>query len=161
VNRSARGIGHFYGSNEPLATEVGRVPHGSLAADAADADFAALAQPGDQDQVNVAGAVGPLAAGLMNRSAPLAGQAILSGKPSLVPGDRLHAAAAALGAGIGPLTVVPLAAGERVLGALMLGRAAARPGFTETDLGMVASFARHAAVDTELASARADQVRLA
>ena len=110
-------------------------------------------------------AAGPLAAGLMNRTAPLAGslagQAIRSGKPSLVTGDRLEAAAAALGAGIGPLIVVPLAAGERVLGALLLGRLAARPGFTESDLGMAASFAGHAAVAMELAGARADQVRLA
>ena len=143
-------------------------PHALIAghaADAADADFAVLAVPRDPDQVIVTAVVGPLAAGLMNRTAPLAGslagQAILSGKPSLVTGDRLEAAAAALGAGIGPLIVVPLAAGERVLGALLLGRTAARPGYTETDLGMAASFAGHAAVAMELARARADQVRLA
>ena len=143
-------------------------PHALItghAAAAADADFALLAVPRDPDQVIVAGVAGPLAAGLMNRAAPLAdslaGQAIRSGKPSLVTGDRLEAAAAALGAGIGPLIVVPLAAGERVLGALMLGRLAARPGFTESDLGMAASFAGHAAVAMELARARADQVLLA
>ena len=111
------------------------------------------------------GAAGPLAAGLMNRTAPLAGslagQVISNGKPSLVTGDRLQAAAAALGAGIGPLIAVPLAAGEQVLGALLLGRTAARPGFTESDLGMAASFAAHAAVAMELARARADQVLLA
>ena len=111
------------------------------------------------------GVAGALAAGLMGRTAPLegslAGQVIRTGKPSLVTGDRLEAAAAALGAGIGPLMVVPLAAGERVLGALLLGRTAARPGYTEADLGMVASFAGHAAVAMELARARADQVRLA
>ncbi len=91
----------------------------------------------------------------MNRTVPLAGslagQAISSGKPRLVTGDRLAAAAAALGTGIGPLIAVPLAAGERVLGALLLGRAAARPGFTEADLGMAASFAGDAAVAMELA----------
>ena len=43
----------------------------------------------------------------------------------------------------------------------MLGRMAARPGFTETELSMAASFAGHAAVAMELARARADQVRLA
>jgi signal transduction histidine kinase len=91
----------------------------------------------------------------------LAGQAIRGGKPSLVTGDRLEEAAAALGARLGPLIVVPLAAGERVLGALLLGRLAARPGFTESDLGMAASFAGHAAVAMELARARADQVMLA
>ena len=135
------------------------------AADAADADFAVLAVPGDPDQVIVTGVTGTLAAGLMNRTAPLAGslagQAIRSGKPSLITGDRLAVAASALGTGIGPLIAVPLAAGERVLGALILGRLAARPGFTELDLGMAASFAGHAAVAMELAEARADKILLA
>ncbi len=150
-----------------LAENQGQ-PHALItghAADAADADFAVLAVPGAPDQVIVTAAAGPLAAGLMNRTAPLAsslaGQAISSGKPSLVTGDRLETAAAALGAGTGPLIAVPLTAGERVLGALMLGRLAARPGFTESDLGMAASFAGHAAVAMELAEARADQVLLA
>ena len=151
-----------------LLAEDQEQPHALItrhAAAAADADFAVLAVPSEPDQVIVAGVTGPLAAGLMNRTAPLAGslagQAIRAGKPGLVTGDRLEAAAAALGAGIGPLIVVPLAAGERVLGALMLGRLAARPGFTESDLGMAASFAGHAAVAMELARARADQVLLA
>jgi signal transduction histidine kinase len=143
-------------------------PHALItghAAEATDADLAVLAVPGDPDQVIVTGAVGPLAAGLMNRTAPLAGslagQVISGGKPSLVTGDRLQAAAAALGADIGPLIAVPLAVGDRVLGALLLGRTAARPGFTESDLGMAASFAAHAAVAMELAEARADQILLA
>jgi len=135
------------------------------AADAADADFALLAVPGAPDQVTVAAAVGPLAAGLMNQIAPLAsslaGQAIATGKPSLVTGDRLAAAATVLGTGIGPVIAVPLTAGERVRGALLLGRLAARPGFTESDLGMAGSFAAHAAVAMELAEARAAQIQLA
>ncbi|MHB1596312.1 MAG: GAF domain-containing sensor histidine kinase [Streptosporangiaceae bacterium] len=135
------------------------------AADAADADFAILAVPGDPDQVIVTGTAGPAAAELVNRTAPLdgslSGQAISTGKPSLVTGDRLQTAAAALGTGIGPLIAVPMAAGERILGALLLGRLAARPEFTEMDLGMAASFASHAAVAMELAAARADQIRLA
>ena len=143
-------------------------PHALIAghaAAAADADFAVLAVPGsDPGEVIVAGAAGPLAAGL-DRTArlagSLAGQVIQTGKPSLVAGDPLKAAAAALGAGIGPLIAVPLAAGERVLGALLLGRTAARPGFTESDLGMAASFAAHAAVAMELAQARVDQILLA
>jgi len=113
--------------------------------------------PGDQDQVIVTGTAGQPAAGLMNLTAPLAAQAISTGKPALVSGDRFETAAAALG----PLIAVPLAAGERILGALLLGRLAARPAFTEADLGMAASFAGHAAVAMELAAARADQIRLA
>jgi GAF domain-containing protein len=143
-------------------------PHALItgqAVDAADADFAVLAVPHDPDQVIVTGVAGPLAAGLMDRTGPLAGslagQAIRSGKPRLVTGDQLETAAAALGTGIGPLIAVPLTAGERVLGALLLGRLAARPGFTEPDVGMAASFAGHAAVAMELAEARADQILLA
>ena len=135
------------------------------AAAAAGADFAALAVPREPGQVIVAGVSGPLAAGLMNQTAPLAGslagQAISTGKPALVTGSRLQAAAAALGAVTGPLIVVPLAAGEQVRAALLLGRAAARPGFTERDLDMAASFAGHAAVAMELVQARADQIMLA
>jgi signal transduction histidine kinase len=151
-----------------LLAEGQEQPHALItghAADAAGADFAVLAVPRDPDQVIVTGVAGTPAAGLMNRTAPLdgslAGQAIRTGKPSLVTGDRLETAAAPLGTSIGPLIAVPLAAGERILGALLLGRLAACPGFTETDLGMAASFAGHAAVAMELAQARADQILLA
>ena len=150
-----------------LSGEAG-LPHALIteyAGAAAEADFAALTVPHGPDQVIVAGVTGGLTEGMMNRVAPLAdsltGQAILTGKPSLVTGDRCKAAAAALGADTGPLVVVPLAAGEQVRGALMLGRVATRPGFTETDLDMAASFAGHAAVAMELAQARIDQLILA
>jgi signal transduction histidine kinase len=136
-----------------------------LAAAAADADFVTLAVPHGADQVIVAGVTGELAAGMMNQiealADSLAGQAIRTGKPSLVTGEGRETVAAALGTGTGPLIIVPLAAGEQVRGALMLGRVAARPGFTETDLGMAAPFARHAAVAIELARARGDQIILA
>ena len=135
------------------------------AAAAAAADFAALAVPFGADEVIVTGVTGAVTARMMNRTAPLAdsltGRAIRTGKPRLVTGDRRKAAAAELGADIGPLIVVPLAAGEQVRGALMLGRLAVRPGFTDTDLDMAASFAGHAAVAMELARARADQITLA
>ena len=147
------------GQQRPYALITGH------AAAATDADFALLALPREPDRVIVADATGPLAAGLANRMAPLvgslAGQAINIGKPGLITGDRLEAAAAALGAGMGPLIVVPLTAGERILGALMLGRLAVRPRFTESDLGMAATFAGHAAVAMELARARTDQILLA
>jgi signal transduction histidine kinase len=136
-----------------------------LAAAAADADFATLAVPHGAGQVIVAAVTGELAAGMMNQVEPLAdslaGQAIRTGKPSLVTGQGRQPAAAALSAGTGPLIVVPLAAGEEIRGALLLGRLATRPGFTETDLGMAASFAGHVAVAMELTRARADQITLA
>ncbi len=136
-----------------------------LAAAAADADFATLDVPYGADQVIVAGVTGELAAGMMNQIRALAdsltGQVIRTGQPSLVTGAHREPVAAALGAGTGPLVVVPLAAGEQVRGALMLGRLAARPGYTGTDLDLAASFAGHAAMAMELAQARADQISLA
>ena len=151
-----------------LLSGAARLPHALIAeyaAAAAEADFAALTLPQGPDQVIVAGVTGGLTEGIMNRVAPLAdsltGQAISTGKPCLVTDDRCQSAAAALGADTGPLVVVPLAAGEHVRGALMLGRLATRPGFTETDLDMAASFAGHAAVAMELAQARIDQLILA
>jgi len=150
-----------------LSAEAG-LPHTLItqyAAAAAAADFAALAVPHGPDQVIVTGVAGELAAGMMNRMAPLAdsltGQVIRTGKPSLVTGDRCEAVAAALGADTGPLVVVPLVAGEQIRGALMLGRLAAHAGFTEADLDMATSFAGHAAVAMELARARIDQIILA
>jgi signal transduction histidine kinase len=136
-----------------------------LAADAADADFGMLAVPHGADQVIVTSVTGELAAGMMNQvealADSLAGQAILTGKPSLVTGGGRDAVAAALGTGTGPLIVVPLAAGERVRGALLLGRVAARPGYTGTDLDIAAAFAGHASMTMELAQVRADQITLA
>ncbi len=136
-----------------------------LAAGAADADFGTLAVPHGADQVIVTSVTGVLAARMMNQAEALAdslaGQAIRTGKPSLVTGEGREAVAVALGAGTGPLIVVPLAAGEQVCGALLLGRLAVRPVFTETDLGMAAAFAGHAAVAMELARVRADQITLA
>jgi signal transduction histidine kinase len=135
------------------------------AAAAVDADFALLALPREPDQVIVAVVTGPLTMGMPGRTAPLAdslaGPAIRSGKADLITGSRLEAAAAALGVGLGPLIVVPLAVGERILGALMLGRLATRPGLTESDLAMAVSFAGHTAVAMELARARVDQLLLA
>jgi signal transduction histidine kinase len=151
-----------------LLSDQAAPPHPLIAqhaVTAATADFAALAVPYGADRVIVTGVAGELTAGMLNRTAPLAGsltgQAILTGQPSLVTGDRRAAAAAALGAATGPLIVVPLAVGEQVRGALMLGRLATSPGFTEADLYMAVSFVGHAAVAMELARIRADQITMA
>jgi signal transduction histidine kinase len=136
-----------------------------LAAAAADADFGTLAVPHGADQVIVTSVTGELAAGMMNQVEALAdspaGQVIRTGKPSLVTGEGRLVAAAALGAGVGPLIVVPLVAGEQIRGALLLGRLATRPRYTGTDLDMAAAFAGHAAMAMELVQARADQITLA
>lgn len=135
------------------------------AAAAAEADFATLALPHGVGRVIVQSASGLMAAELQDQTAPmeesLAGRAILTGKPFLVTDYRSETAGAALSVGAGPLMVVPLAAGEQVLGALILGRLASRPGFTEAGLQMAAAFASNAAVTLELARARADQIALA
>ncbi len=135
------------------------------AAAAAEADFAIVAVPHGLDQMIVAGASGALAMDLLDRTAPvlssLAGRAILTGKGSLVTGERCQAAAAVLGADLGPLIVVPLTAGEQVRGALILGRRRTSPELTETHLLMAAAFAGHAAVAMELALVRADQLVMA
>jgi signal transduction histidine kinase len=151
-----------------LLTGKAMQPHAlitQLAAAAADADFGTLAVPRGADQVIVTSVSGKLAAGMMNQvealADSLAGQAIRTGKPSLATGEGRQAAAAALGADTGPLIVVPLVAGEQIRGALMLGRVAARPGYTGTDLDMAAIFAGHAAMAMELVRARADQISLA
>jgi signal transduction histidine kinase len=150
----------------PLLLSAGAAkPHMLItqhAAAAAEADFATLAVPHRADQMIVTGACGALAAHLMDRTAPLAdslaGQVMLTGKPCVVadgPG------AAALGADVGPLMIVPLAADEQIRGVLMLGRLVTGQGFTETELDMAASFASHAAVALKLAQARLDQITLA
>ncbi len=133
---------------------------------AAGADFAMLAVPDGTGQATVTAAAGLTAGGLAGRTAPLddslAGRAVLTGKPFLVADYRQEEAAGdALGGEVGPLMVVPLAAGEDVLGALIVGRLAGRPGFSDASLEMAASFAAHAAVSVELAQARAYQMALA
>jgi len=138
------------------------------AAAAAEADFAVLALPRGGGEVVVVSVSGLMDAELRREAAPLAGslagRVILAGQPILVPGGQGEAAAGPQGAGAGPtgpLMVVPLAAGEQVLGALILGRLASGPGFSEASLQMAASFAGNAAVTLELARARADQITLA
>ena len=132
---------------------------------AAEADFAAVVLPYGSDQVVVRAVRGLTGAELADRTAPLdaslAGRAIVSGKPALVTDYSGEADAATLRADIGPMMIVPLAAGEQVLGALLVGRLAARPGFTEAGLEMAAGFASTAAVTVELSQARADQLALA
>jgi signal transduction histidine kinase len=132
---------------------------------AAEADFAALVLPHGSDQLVVRAVSGLTGAELQDRTAPLeaslAGNAIVSGKPVLVTDYSGEAGAATLNADVGPMMIVPLAAGEQVLGALLLGRLAARPGFTDAGLQMAAAFASTAAVTLELSQARADQMALA
>ena len=142
-----------------------RQPHQLIAehaAMAAGADFAVLAVPDGTSQVTVTAAAG-LAAG---RTAPLNDSLAGLGGPhrQAVPGHPLRrgrSRARCTGQRAGPLMIVPLAAGDEVVGALIVGRLAGSPGFTDASLDMAASFAAHAAVSAELAQARAQQIALA
>lgn len=62
---------------------------------------------------------------------------------------------------LGPLMVLPLVAGDRVRGALVVGRLKGREPFLPADLDMGTTFANHAAVALELADARAAHERIA
>ena len=128
------------------------------AAAAAEADFAILALPHGDDQIIVAAVSGTPAAGLATRIAPmdtsLCGRAIRTGKPALIADYRDEDPAIAVSVATGPLLVVPLTAGEQIIGALALGRIADRPALTDMDLSMAASFAAQAAVALELSIAR-------
>lgn len=93
----------------------------------------------------------------------LAGLAFHTGKPVLVgdvdedPRYTVHLSQVVR---VGPVMVLPLGAGQRVRGALVIGRLRGRRRFGDADLDMATTFAHHAAIALELADARADQQRL-
>jgi signal transduction histidine kinase len=151
-----------------LLSQEASQPHQLIAQHAvaaAEGDFASLVVPYGSDEAIVTAVAGLMADELTGRTVPLeeslSGRAILTGKPFLVNDYLSEGSAITLSAEVGPMLVVPLAAGELVLGALVVGRLAARPGFTDASLQMAASFASQAAVALELSRARADQIALA
>ncbi|GLZ30250.1 histidine kinase [Lentzea sp. NBRC 105346] len=62
---------------------------------------------------------------------------------------------------VGPGVLVPLSAGERMLGVLLVSRPAGEPVFDETDIELVESFAGQAALVMELTRAQSNAQRLA
>jgi signal transduction histidine kinase len=62
---------------------------------------------------------------------------------------------------VGPLMAVPLSGRDGAQGAIVVGRLVGRRGFSRGDLELAEAFAIHAALARELATARADQLRLA
>jgi signal transduction histidine kinase/CheY-like chemotaxis protein len=61
---------------------------------------------------------------------------------------------------IGPLMVVPLVAGQRTLGALMIGNEHDQSRFNQLDVEMATTFGGHAALALEFAQAQADREHL-
>jgi signal transduction histidine kinase len=97
------------------------------------------------------------------------GQVFRTGEPLLI--DNYGAAAAAwqgeesdLPPGtlkaLGSAAIVPLIAGEHILGVLVLCRLVDEPLFEQSDLDLLRNFAAHVALAVRYASARADQERL-
>ncbi|MES4881302.1 GAF domain-containing protein [Streptomyces sp. NPDC000349] len=63
--------------------------------------------------------------------------------------------------GLGPAVAVPVVAGERLRGVVLLVRAASDPGFTQEETGSLQVFAAQAAVAMELAERRRDAEQIA
>ena len=61
---------------------------------------------------------------------------------------------------LGATVLVPLSAGEHILGVLLVARAAGAPPFTDAEMRMVSGFAGHAALTVEYARAQEDRERL-
>jgi GAF domain-containing protein len=135
------------------------------AAEASEADFAAALIPVGESQLVVRAVVGLLADELADRLVPVegsfAGEVLRSGKPTLITDYSTDPSAAPLSVVIGPVIVVPLIAGERIRGVLVLGRRGGQKALAALDLDMAASFARQAAVALELVDARVDQLNMA
>ena len=132
---------------------------------AAEADFVILTAPQGDGNLRAAAVSGELASGLTDRiisvDASIAHHALQAGEPELVSKDRAIADLGPDAVEVGPLIVAPLLSGERALGALILGRIAARPHFAEVDLNLAASFATQAAVALDLVAARDAELLLA
>ncbi|MER6124163.1 GAF domain-containing protein [Streptomyces sp. NPDC001795] len=87
-------------------------------------------------------------------------EAVLSTAEPVVSADIRHDPRtdpdSALWAGLGPVVGVPLGAGGKSIGVLLLGRAAGRTAFTDADSGPLLGFAGQAALALELAERRRD-----
>jgi signal transduction histidine kinase len=131
------------------------------AAAGADADLSVIALPGDEGTLQVDAAAGALADELpgvpIEMGTTHAGAVFTSGSARLIQdyggtlGDFENAAM------LGPVVVVPLQAGDRVIGTLSVARLANRPGFTSSDVDHLSLFAAHAGLAVELDRSRSAQ----
>lgn len=135
----------------------------------ADADLGTLVMPAEDPrtfQVAVAtGRGGDQLRGMQSSAeSSMVEQVMQTGRGSRVgTGDELQGFEGHLSrvAQVGPLMALPLSGRSGTQGAIVVGRRVGRRGFTDADLELAEAFAVHAAIARELASARADQQRLA
>jgi signal transduction histidine kinase len=121
-----------------------------LARASAGADIAVITTPSDESAIAV-GVAEPTAAGAI--IAAFAEHVLHPTKALRV--DDLGITVGATS--VGPALLVPLLAGDQLLGALLLCRTSARRAFSESDFELAVGFASQAAVAVEFAEARADQ----
>ena len=121
------------------------------------------ADPVDRD-LTIEVSVGADAATLIGRTVPVAtslsGRVFTSAEPARVTQLAAGSGLRALTSGevdLGPVLAVPLVGSGRVHGVLTAARLNGRPGFTDADVDMAASFANHAALAIERAEARSQQ----
>ncbi|GAB3892937.1 hypothetical protein GCM10029964_068790 [Kibdelosporangium lantanae] len=140
------------------------------AADVSGAPMVAVALP-DEPHENLAfevveaTALGELAGHQVTVADNPLGRVFTSARPQVVdnvsvPIGWVGEAPAALKE-LGSTALVPLAAGQQVLGVLVVARAAGQPPFLEPELKMVMTFAAHAALAIAFARAQEDRQRLA
>src|SRR4051812_45345679 len=125
-------------------------------------DFALVAVRVDAERLMIQAAVGPLAEDMVGNLMPLrdsvAAEVLASGMTLLVadypnrggapPGIREH---------IQSVIVVPLTAGDRVEGALAVGRLVGRPPFATAELDQLTAFVQRTGTARELEGAREER----
>jgi signal transduction histidine kinase len=137
------------------------------AMDVADADLAAIAIPvAGTDRLLVEAAVGLNADRARGTALPAEGAfsaVYKSGTKTIIPTERGHdrALAAFDPEGLfGPLLVMPLGEGDRILGVLLIARRAASPPFATAIAETLSAFSGQAAIALELAQRRRDAEQL-
>ncbi|MFJ9854654.1 GAF domain-containing sensor histidine kinase [Streptomyces sp. NPDC101150] len=132
------------------------------------ADLGVLALPGEEGSLRVVLATGVDAEAhqglVLPRKGSFVGAALDAGRP-LISLDVEHDPRITTGpprwAGLGPAVAVPMIAGERVRGVLLLARVHRREAFTEAETSPLLAFAGQAALAMELAAQRATAEQLA
>ncbi|WP_432503256.1 sensor histidine kinase [Kineococcus arenarius] len=129
---------------------------------AADADAGVLLLADAGPGLRVAAVAGPAAHGLVGRRVQdgPALEVLAAGAPRPLPSAGEHLPG--LDAAAGPTALAPLSVPDRAaLGVLALARRSGALEFTGAEVGMVSSFAGHAALAVEFERAQADRQRLA